>query len=248
MPPRKTYRKKKVYRKRRNNAKRVPRNYISSKPKICSFTREQWFTLNLTNATPALMGIPTYWNAELLGPGNRVNFQPAVALDNITNYSEISNLFGQYRINGLGLTFYPTHTTSSATAAPLYNPPSLIMFSKQNQTGAIETSFTEAVWAEIIRKKTRIFCASEKPTSMFCRTSIQNVAAEQVIPPAAPTLKIYPRSPRWISTLLPDVQHTCLTVSLATMDNSTLSSWAGAPARMAFKVRMKVYFQARFVK
>lgn len=249
MPPRfikKTggYRRKRRPQKRRALVRKRYSGPMARAPRTYQFSREIWNTINLANTTPTLMGFPTIWNSALLAAGNRVNFQPRITLAELPGYTEFTNLFGQYRIRAMSITFYPAYTTSSATAAALYNPVSLMLFTKQNQTGKPETALTEVQWAEIVRKRTRIFCPSQKPTSFYIGT--RQVSSVADIEGALTSSVI--SMPRWQSTLEPDAQHITLTCSLATMDNSTLLSWAGAPGRMVFKMRTKIFLETRYVK
>lgn len=240
--PRRPFRKRRFVRKR-NLVRKRNTGTIGRNPVVSNFSREIWKDLDLAGADVESIGFPDYWLVASVDGGTRLNFQPRINLAEIINYTEFQSLFDQYKINALSVTFYPTYTTSNDVASPLYAPPSLLCFAKQNFTGVDELTLTQDNWAEIIRKRTSIFCAGRKPHPVYSKTKV-----------LVPTLhtdgsisntSTMVRPMRWQSTQDIQAQNTCLTMSLATMDNTPLNQWT---ERLLFKMRVKVYFQCRFVK
>lgn len=254
MPFRKNRRKfrKRPFRRNGNrNRKLIRKRYmgpIGRAPNVMSFTREIWSTLDLSEVADVDMGFPSEWPVAR-PTTDRVNFQPRINLLEIPSYTEISNLFGQYRISAMSVTFYPAHTTNYAdgnvlTAVNYRKGINLLLFVKQNYTGNTETTLTEGAWGEITRKRTSIFCPGDKPTSVYSKTKVLSptVLVDGTVTNASTAIG----NMKWQSTSDTFAQNTCLTCSLATMDGSSLLLYTGGRAK--FKIRTRVYFQARFVK
>lgn len=244
---RRPFRRRRVYRKRALVRKRNT-GAIGRTPRVYPFTREIWSDIDLGTGNVSTMGFPDYWLVATPFT-DRLNFQPRIHLSELTNYTEFQALFGQYRINAMSVTFYPAHATNYAdgntTVSTGYlKEVNLLMFVKQNQTGVTETSLSNEDWSQISRKRTSIFCAGRKPTTLYSATKslIPTVQEDGTVSNAS----TYVSPMRWQSTNDTATQNACFTISLATMDGTDFADYTANQLR--FKMRTKVYLDTRFVK
>jgi hypothetical protein len=256
--------------KRRARPTRKPRKFVKRKrfikrakfagpvgrfPKVYPFTREEFFTVNLANVAKDGEGIitnngglPSWWYVGLNTTDNLINFQPSIYLQQIPNYTEFQGLFGQYRILGMQITFYPAYTSStnfsSQGTSNSQSAPSVLCWAKQNFSGVTETDLSLNAWAQITRKRTSIFCPGRKPHQLYakCKTMTPSVIHDGTITTASTSIT----SPKWQATNDSITEYRNMTYGLHTLDNSLFSTWGDE--RMKFTIRVKYYLQMRYPK
>lgn len=258
MPFRKTYKKKRNIKRKIYAKKRLTRTRylgpLGRRPQIYKFTRDSWHNIDMSqsNQTEAtLMGWPSWWHVQSTNTTDIFNFQPKVQFAQIINNNEFQQLFAQYRINGMSITFYPSHTTNNATqsqgTANSGSGPSLLLWTKQNYSGVTETTLGEADWAQIQRKRSQIFCPARKPTSLYSKLKIMvpSVASGETGGEIT-TASTFIRRPGFQSTNDINAEYVGMTMALSTMNDMPLTTYSDG--RLKFKLRVRYYLECRYVK
>ena len=176
---------------------------------IVPFTRERetyfrLFDLTGSNTAP-------FDNIVHTDDGGAVG-QISIKLSDFPGHTDFTNLFRQYKLNYMKLTFYP-----AANAIPggvvrdeggNYSNNNILIRTKLNRTGiAIGSGNTISEWSQVQAKK-QWMLAQDKPTTIMCKLnqlgSVSHGDGTSVTDAVS--------APRYISTNDPDVNHLGLDV------------------------------------
>ena len=250
------FKKKPNYRRRyQQNRRRLVRTKylgpLGRRPQTYRFVRENWFNIDIHQTTVSSIGFPSYWHVQTTNTTDLFNFQPKIQFAQLINNSEFQNLFSQYKINAMSLTFYPSYTTNNAHQSQgtpnSGSGPSLLLWCKQNYTGVTETTLGQDDWAQISRKRTAIFCPARKPHSLYTKLKV-------MVPTVAvgdaggeiTTASTMIRKPGFQSTNDINAEYVGLTCALSTMNDMPLQTYGDG--RLKFKIRERIYLECRYVK
>lgn len=235
-PPRTRY----VFRRGRPRRPIRRKKWWRRKPKAFNVKRQIVSDIDLTNG--ALAGFPAAFNVNTADGGARLNFSANMTLEQIPGYTEFTGLFQLYRILAIKCQFVP-YTSQTVISSVDNVTPNFLMYTKTNHSGTDETGLTEADWAQITRKKTRILGPRSRSIGVYCKMKQSNQvwSSDGLLNP-----EFSLQYPQWCSVNEPKTMHYGLTCSLATVDNGTL---AGLQASLVkYKMITTVYLQLRYVK
>lgn len=210
--------KKKFGRKRvKRNTRRIPMSR-AMRPQIYLFKRRRTEVVELDTQTP-----PTGWNSF----GNALYKQFVYKLTDLTNYSDFTNLFNQYKLAGVKCQFIFSNTQSAPVqhdSNPTYNPNAqIVMWLAPNPTGKQQTLSPTHFYNTSSATK-RICLNGGKPVGVYRRNK-QLTQILQAHPPAGgtPTTDYGFSNPKFISTSEPHTEHYGLNVLLERVDGNLMA-------------------------
>lgn len=158
-------------------------------------------------------------------------------LAELSNFSEFTGLFRQYKLNSAALKFYPTYSeVVSSTAATVSN--NIIITVWKNLTGTpLTAAFTKAELNEIQAKKQWMFPLN-RPTSMYMPLAQLNQVFGSTINTDYTVIK-----PRYISTSETTTPHYGFNVHIQKVDGSTFGSNS-----VRLKIMEKIYLSCKQVR
>lgn len=176
MPYKKRYvpkRRKRVYRKRYIKRKKIFKPHKGLSRSIIPFTRERETYFHLSDLTGSATA--PFSNFAHTSDGGVVG-QLRVQLDDFPSHTDFTNLFRQYKINGLKITLYPSANMVPAGASRdeggNYGNNQVLIRTMYNKTGiAIGSGNTISEWSQVQAKK-QWMLASNKPTVIYCPLSM----------------------------------------------------------------------------
>jgi hypothetical protein len=211
---------------------------------IVPFTRESetYFHLSdLTGNTTAPFKNFTHTN-----DGGVVG-QIKVQLDDFTAREDFTNLFRQYKLNYLKVTFYPAANCIPAGAVRdeggNYSNNQILIRTMLNRTGiAIGAGNTISEWSQVMAKK-QWMLATDKPTTITCKLSqlmsIRAGTGSQADEEYAVV------KPKYVSTNHPDVDHLGLNIRFDSLSGTALSQ--SDQVWPQFRIVAKVYLTCKGV-
>lgn len=235
----KSTKKTKVHNKRYNNnryKKQIYRPQRGLTRSIMPFTRETetYFRLNdLTGASGILENMVHTTDGGAAG-------QIQVKLNQFAGYTDFTNLFKQYKLNYIQMTFYPAGNMTATgetrdEGGPRGNNNVLIRVMRNQTAIAIGTGNTISEWSQLQAKKQWLL-AQDKPTSFGCKLSLRT-AVEPADVAVGPS--------KYITTNDADVPHQGVNIRFDSLDgrpiNQTDNIWP------AFRVVSKLYFTCKGV-
>ena len=211
---------------------------------VVPFTRESetYFKLhNLTGNTTAPFKNFTHTN-----DGGVVG-QIKVQLDDFVAREDFTNLFRQYKLNYLKLTFYPAANCippgSVRDEGGNYSNNQVLIRTMLNRTGiAIGAGNTISEWSQVMAKK-QWMLATDKPTTITCRLS--QLAPTRAGGGSQSEEEYSVVKPRYVSTNHPDVDHLGLNVRFDSLNGNSLQQTD--PVWPQFRIVAKVYMTCKGV-
>lgn len=177
MPP-KRYGKKRFKRRGRRGYKRYPR-YRSVRGGYSSNAMHKFRRIRIQDKSISALEITNRWKTDI----------ETWSLDQLSNYSDFTNLFAQFRIVGVKVTFIPFVTYNYASQAAGQMP---ILYLNRDHTG------TASAWADesaVVEKQGITMRFFNKPISIYIKT---NVLASRYEGPAATSYSSQYR--QWLDT------------------------------------------------
>lgn len=238
--------KKRVYKRRLYRKKRLFKPQRGLTRSTIPFTRERETYFHLSDLTGSATA--PFSNFTHTTDGGVVG-QLRVQLDDFPDHSDFTNLFRQYKINGIKITMYPSaNTTLSGQSGDIsaggnYSNNQVLIRTMFNRTGiAIGAGNTISEWSQVQAKK-QWMLAKDKPTVIFCKTSqLTPVAAGDSTPGDEEYAVI---RPKYVSTNHPDSLFYGLNIRFDSLNGSPLSQtdqiWP------QFRIVAKIYITCKGV-
>lgn len=211
---------------------------------IVPFTRESETYFHLSDLTGNTTS--PFQNFQHTTDGGLVG-QIKVQLDDFVAREDFTNLFRQYKLNYLKLTFYPAANCIPAGSVRdeggNYSNNQILIRTKLNRTGiAIGAGNTISEWSQVMAKK-QWMLAQTRPTTITCKLSqlmsVSGGAGAQADEEYA-VIK-----PKYVSTNHPDVNHFGLDVRFDSLNGTALNQtdqiWP------QFRIVAKVYLTCKGV-
>ena len=175
--------------RRKSTKQMVPRGL---RPKTYYFKRSRAFNIDLKDQTGTT-------GLTLTSDGGVVWLVEA-ALVELPNYTELTNLFSQYKITGLAIKFYPI-----VSQTQLANSENILIRTAYGRTGrALGGSSTQAEWLEKQATKTRVMPNQGYPISFYMKLNQLSKLFSDV---TSATEDYSVVRPRFISTQEPRTPH-----------------------------------------
>lgn len=203
-----TSRRRPVYRKRKVARKayrpmgrmvRAPKNYLTTK---------RFTTLGTITGNP---GAPTAYGAQLF------------KLSDVTNYTEFTALFDQYRILGVGLRFILERNTSNSTLVNGKVPRMYMIYDKDTSSLPTMDELRQADNCKIVPMD------HVRPFTYFCRPNVLGLSYQSV------TSAYTPKWKQWISTSESGCPHYGVRYAIENLDDTDLTVRVEAVYYMQFK-------------
>jgi len=156
-------------------------------------------TVTVTDPTSTCLsvGIPTPSPGAIVGTYD-VPFSLKFRLDQLVNYTELTNLFDSYKINGVKVFVQNFYNTSSVTSIGL---PWIEHFVDH------DNSIPETVFQVRQRMgvKTKYFSANKQCIAMYCKPRLQQAVFNNVA--SGITFGVTPRGSQWVDCAQPTIEH-----------------------------------------
>lgn len=197
---------RKAYRKRRGGAVRrlnsPSQGYLNISRKIDVLSikaGENAGTVAITDPTGTCLavGVPTPSPGAVVGTYD-VPFSLKFRLDQLTNYTEFTNLFDSYKLNGVKVLMSQFYNTSSVTSIGL---PWIEHFNDH------DNSIPETVFQVRQRMgvKTKYYSATKQVVAMYVKPKVQQAVFSNVA--SGITFGVSPRQSQWLDCAQPGIEH-----------------------------------------
>lgn len=220
---------------------------------VVPFTREKETYCRLDTLTGLDDGAGTYISMTRTTDGGLVG-RIRIRLNNLPSSSDFTNLFKEYKLNYLKLTFIPagnisaTQVTDRASAAPLGNKNVLIRTCLNRTNEVPDASDTIENWSQIQAKRQWVL-VQDRPTTITCKLN----QLSQVQKGSTATNSFHTvQKPKYISSNIADVNHYGLTIRMDSLDGTPIVAGPTDAPEVGdiwpkFRVISKVYFTCRGV-
>lgn len=249
MPYKKRYVPKHARKKKQIKRSTYPRQKFRFKKglmrSIVPFTREKETYVRLDNLTGIDDGAGTYISMVRTDDGGIVG-RIRIRLNNLVDSTDFTNLFKEYKLNYLKLTFIPAGNTVPTNTD--LSDPRVTNGNKQvmirtclNRTGDVPGVDDEiSHWSQLQAKKQWVL-VQDKPTTITCKLN-QLIAVQQgELLNGTQICK-----PKYISTEITGVNHYGLNLRFDSLDGTPINA-ANGDIWPKFRVISKVYFTCRGV-
>lgn len=214
---------------------------------VVPFTREKETYVRLDTLAGIDDGAGTYISMVRTDDGG-IAGRIRIRLNNLPNSSDFTNLFKEYKLNYLKLTFYPAGNVAG-TRADTSDPPTMIgnknimirtCLNRSNEVPTVADSVND--WSQLQAKK-QWMLVQNRPTTITCKlnqlTTIQSGDA-------AGYSKHVITKPKYISTNNTDINHYGLTVRFDSLDGTAITA-ANGDIWPRFRLVSKLYFTCKGV-
>lgn len=169
-----------------------------------------------------------------------------VMLNQLPSYTEFTNLFRQYKISGIKITFYPAANCTIAGGTRDESGPNtgngVMIRVMKNYTGvAMQSGNTISEWSQVMAKKQWILNQG-RPTSIYCPLNILLDARAGI---AMDTNEQVISRPKFVSTNDPNVIHSGLNVRFDSLNGESLND--SVRAWPEFRIVAKYYLKLKGV-
>ena len=214
---------------------------------VIPFTRERETFVRLDTLAGIDDGAGTFINMIRTDDGG-IAGRIRIRLSNLTNHTDFTNLFKEYKINYIKLTFIPAGNVAG-TRTDLRDPATMngnkniLIRTMINRTNEVPTADNKIEdWAQIQAKKQWVL-VQDKPTSITCALSQLSVIQTG---DAASYSTNNVQKPKYISTNAASVNHYGLTVRFDSLDGTKITLENG-DLWPRFRLITKVYFTCKGV-
>ena len=215
---------------------------------VVPFTREAETTVRLDTLAGLDDGAGTYISMVRANKG--IVGRIRIRLNNLPNYSDFTNLFKEYKLNYLKLTFIPAGNIAATTAyrneedgatVQTLGNKNVLIRTCLNRTGDVpDTNNDIPMWNQLQAKKQWVL-AQDKPTTITCKLNQLKVVERGTGLNSTALSK-----PTYLSTNNVDINHYGLDVRFDSIDGTAINS-ANGDIWPKFRVISKVYFTCRGV-
>jgi hypothetical protein len=214
---------------------------------IMPFTRERETVVRLDTRSGIDNGAGTFIDMIRTNDGGLVG-RIRVRLSNLNNSTDFTNLFKEYKLNYIKMTFIPAGNVAG-TRTDLRDPATMngnkniLIRTMLNRTNEVPTDLnTVNDWAQVQAKKQWVL-VQDKPTTITCKLNqLSVVQSGDAASYATNTMQ----TPQYISTNSPSVNHYGLTVRFDSIDGTAITE-ANGDLWPRFRLITKVYFTCRGV-
>lgn len=240
-------RKKKGY-QNKNKTRQVFKPHKGISRSVIPFTREKETYCRLDTLAGLDDGAGTY--ISMVRADGGIVGRIRIRLNNLPNSSEFTNLFKEYKLNYLKLTFIPAGNIAATTtyvnerdgaAQAILGNKQVLIRTCLNRTGEVpDATDTIDNWSQIQAKKQWVL-ARDKPTTITCKLNQLKIVERGAGLNSTSTAK-----PTYISTDLADVNHYGLNLRFDSLDGTAINA-ANGDIWPKFRVISKVYFTCKGV-
>lgn len=215
---------------------------------VVPFTREKETYCRLDTLTGLDDGAGTYISMVRTDDGGIVG-RIRIRLNNLPDSSDFTNLFKEYKLNYLKLTFIPagnvaqTHVTDRAGTTTTGGNKNVLIRVCLNRTDEVPDASDEiANWSQLQAKKQWVL-VQDRPTTITCKLSQLKLVQRA---DSSTTYTI--QKPQYISTDNTDVNHYGLTLRFDSLDGTPINDEEDSGDLWPkFRIISKVYFTCKGV-